>query len=116
MSTPHILVFYRSKRPGAVAPKVAAWLKGKLEGEARATFSFVNLAELNFPTYEIEWPLKAEGPFPTNALKTWSDEATNADGFIVITNEYNHSIGPIVKNAIDHFKPQWDKKPVGIMS
>lgn len=116
MSTPHILVFYGSKRPNALAPKVASWLKGKLAAETRATFSFVNLAEFAIPTYEIEWPVGAAGPFPTDALKQWSDEVAKADGYIVITNEYNHSIGPIIKNSIDHLKAQWDKKPVGIMS
>lgn len=116
MSTPHILVFYGSKRPNAAAPKAAAWLKNKLADETRATFSFINLAELNFPTYEIEWPLAPEGPFPTESHKNWSDEVLKADGYIVITNEYNHSIGPIVKNAIDHLNVQWHKKPIGVVS
>lgn len=116
MNTPHILVFYGSKRPGAAAPKVAEWLRGKLATETRATFSFVDLATLNLPLYDIEWPLSPEGPFPSDAHKTWSDEAAKADAFIVITNEYNHAPAPVVKNAIDLLKAQWDKKPVGFMS
>lgn len=60
MSTPHILVFYGSKRVGAASPKVASWLKDKLESETRATFSFVDLAELDLPLFDMEWPLAIE--------------------------------------------------------
>ena len=116
MNTPHILVFYGSKRQNAAAPMVAAWLTEKLAAEKRATFSFVDVAALNLPLYDLEWPLSPTGPFPTPAHKTWSDEAHKADGFIVITNEYNHATAPVVKNAIDLLKVQWEKNPMGIMS
>ncbi len=116
MNTPHILVFYGSKRQNAAAPMVASWLKEKLASETRATFSFVDVAALDLPLYDLEWPIPPQGPFPSDAHKTWSDEANKADGFIVITNEYNHAVAPVVKNAIDLLKAQWDKKPIGIMS
>jgi NAD(P)H-dependent FMN reductase len=116
MTTPHILVFYGSDRPGAAAPKVAEWLKGKLATDTRATFEFVDLHELALPLYNIEWPVSPEGPFPSPAHEAWSKAVAKADGFIVITNEYNHAPGPIIKNAIDLLKAQWGKKPVGIMS
>jgi NAD(P)H-dependent FMN reductase len=116
MSTPHILVIYGSKRHNAAAPMVASWLREKLASETRATFSFLDVAALNLPLYDLEWPLNPNGPFPSEAHKTWSDEANNADGFIVITNEYNHAVAPVLKNAIDLLKAQWDKKPIGLMS
>ena len=117
MSTPHILVFYGTKRLNPSAPKVAQWLKGKLNTETRATFEFIDLAELDLPLFDIEWPLKTEGPFPTEIHERWSKEVARADAFIVVTNEYNHSISPTIKNAIDYLHSgHWEKKPVGIMS
>jgi len=117
MNARNIVVFYGSNRPNASAPKIAEWLKSKLDTDTRATFTFVNLAELKFPLYEIEWALKPEGPFPSPVYQQWSETIHNADGYIVITNEYNHSISPIIKNAIDLLgSAHWEKKPIGLMS
>jgi NAD(P)H-dependent FMN reductase len=116
MNTPHILVFYGSRRIGAAAPMVGAWLEEKLKSETRATFSFVDVAKLNLPLYDLEWPLAPLGPFPSPDHETWAREAGKADAFIVITNEYNHAAAPVVKNAIDLLKAQWEKKPIAIMS
>ena len=40
----------------------------------------------------------------------------DADGYIMITAEYNHSVPPALKNLLDHFKPEYMYKPTGIIS
>lgn len=40
----------------------------------------------------------------------------NADGFIMVTAEYNHSIPPALKNLIDHFYFEYFYKPTAIIS
>ena len=40
----------------------------------------------------------------------------NADGFIMITAEYNHSVPPALKNLLDHFRNEYFHKPTGIIS
>lgn len=37
-----------------------------------------------------------------------------ADGFIVVTAEYNHSVPPALKNLLDHFQGEYQNKPSGI--
>lgn len=40
----------------------------------------------------------------------------SADGFIMITAEYNHSVPPALKNLLDHFRQEYFHKPTGIIS
>jgi chromate reductase len=64
--------------------------------------AFERLAEL--PLYDAD--LEARGiPEPVLALKTSMHEA---DGILIATPEYNHSIPGVLKNAID-----WASRPAG---
>lgn len=40
----------------------------------------------------------------------------DADGFVVVTGEYNHSIPPALKNMLDHFQKEYFFKPSAIVS
>ena len=39
-----------------------------------------------------------------------------ADGFIIVTPEYNHGYSAVLKNAIDYVYDGWNKKPVAFVS
>ncbi|PLX11746.1 MAG: NADPH-dependent FMN reductase, partial [Marinilabiliales bacterium] len=41
---------------------------------------------------------------------------SNADGFLIITGEYNHSVPPALKNLLDHFQKEYFFKPSAIVS
>jgi NAD(P)H-dependent FMN reductase len=41
---------------------------------------------------------------------------SEADGFIIISAEYNHSIPPALKNMLDHFGNEFRHKACGIVS
>lgn len=40
----------------------------------------------------------------------------NADGFIIVSAEYNHSVPPALKNVLDHFREEYFFKPSAIIS
>ena len=48
--------------------------------------------------------------------KDWSAKIDEADGFVFVTPEYNHSYSPILKNAIDFLFQEWNYKPVTFVS
>lgn len=53
------------------------------------------------------------------APKVMSDLAKileNADGFLIVTGEYNHSIPPALKNLLDHYQKEYHYKPSAIAS
>lgn len=43
-------------------------------------------------------------------------EMRRADGFVVVTPEYNHGIPGTLKNLLDHVFDEWGRKPFGIVS
>ncbi len=53
---------------------------------------------------------------PDPRLKEIHETLTAADGFIVITAEYNHGIPPALKNMLDYFRNEYFFKPSGIIS
>ena len=53
---------------------------------------------------------------PSADLKFLHDLFTDADGFILLTAEYNHSIPPALKNMLDHFTTEYAYKVSGIIS
>ena len=52
----------------------------------------------------------------TPALAELRARLDDADGFAVVTPEYNHSYPAPLKHAIDFAKPEWRRKAVGFVS
>lgn len=48
--------------------------------------------------------------------KRWSAIVDDADGFVFVMPEYNHSYPGAFKNALDYLYLEWQGKPVGIVS
>jgi NAD(P)H-dependent FMN reductase len=99
-----VLVIVGSTRPGRAADLVVPWITAR----ARAHNGFdVEVADLR------DWPLPvfAEHPgtigdisdptYSEPIVRAWNKKVKQADAFIVITPEYNHSIPAALKNAID---------------
>ena len=53
---------------------------------------------------------------PSEQLRTVHGLLEKSDGFIVVTPEYNHSFSGAIKNVLDMFMPEYEKKPFGIVS
>jgi NAD(P)H-dependent FMN reductase len=99
-----VLVIVGSTRPGRAADLVVPWVTAR----ARAHEGFdVEVADLR------DWPLPvfAEHPgtigdigdptYSEPIVRAWNKKVKQADAFIVVTPEYNHSIPAALKNAID---------------
>jgi NAD(P)H-dependent FMN reductase len=99
-----VLVIIGSTRPGRAADLVAPWLTAR----ARAHQGFdTEVADLR------DWPLPifAEHPgtlgdindptYSEPVVRAWNQKVKQADAYIILTPEYNHSIPAVLKNAID---------------
>lgn len=53
---------------------------------------------------------------PSEQLQKVHSLLHESDGFIAITPEYNHSFSGAIKNMLDMFMPEYEKKPFGIVS
>jgi NAD(P)H-dependent FMN reductase len=53
--------------------------------------------------------------FQDPQVVAWSDKVSTADGYVLVTPEYNHGYPAVLKNALDHVVRQWRHKPVGFV-
>jgi NAD(P)H-dependent FMN reductase len=90
-----IALIIGSVRKGRIGPKVAEWFLDHTRSAA-VDFDVIDLAG------------------PTDTLTT--STLASADGFVVVTPEYNHSFPGELKIFIDAHRDEWKKKPVTFVS
>jgi NAD(P)H-dependent FMN reductase len=99
----------RSERQGI---KVGNWIVKKLE-ERGHIVSLVDPLKLQLPLLD---KMYKEMDSPSDTLQTLYTIIKEADGYIPITPEYNHSISSAMKNTLDYFLEEYFFKPSGIIS
>ena len=99
----------RSERNGI---KVATWIVKKLE-EKGHDVSLVDPLKLELPLLD---KMYKEMEHPSEKLQNLHKIIKEADGYIPITPEYNHSISSALKNTLDYFLEEYFFKPSGIIS
>ncbi|WP_370413943.1 GNAT family N-acetyltransferase [Streptomyces fradiae] len=113
-----VLVLVCSNRPGALGPTVGEWLVGALApraAELGVELVPVALGDLGLPFLdEEEHP--AAGVYQHEHTRRWSAMADAADGFVVVTPEYNSGMPATLKNALDYLYREWAWKPIGFVS
>ena len=78
------------------------------------SFEYFETELLDLKDYSL--PLVGEDTENNEFLNKWKEKLNEADAFIIITPEYNHSFSGVLKNAIDLVKDEWSKKPVSFLS
>ena len=99
----------RSERQGI---KVANWIVKKLE-QRKHNVDLVDPMELQLPLLD---KMYKEIKTPPENLQKLYTIIKEADGYIAITPEYNHSISAAMKNTLDYFLEEYFFKPSGIVS
>ncbi|MFC3234253.1 NADPH-dependent FMN reductase [Streptomyces nitrosporeus] len=97
-----VAVILGSNREGRFGPVVADWFLSRAAAHPGIETGLIDTAGTEPPT--------APGPVDL------TDRLTEADAFVVLTPEYNHSYPAPLKHLIDrHFAP-WQAKPVAFVS
>ena len=99
----------RSERNGI---KVAKWIISKLE-ERGHDVSLVDPVELDLPLLD---KMYKEMDSPSEKLQNLQKIIKEADGYVPITPEYNHSVSSALKNTLDYFLEEYFFKPSAIVS
>lgn len=100
-----------SSREGRFAPVVADWFTAQAAGYGGIELDVIDVADLELPTTHPDW-----GTSPTPELAALAARVAEADGFVVLTPEYNHSFPASLKNFIDLHHTEWEAKAVGFVS
>jgi NAD(P)H-dependent FMN reductase len=91
---------------------VAKWVVSKLEAKGH-TVSLVDPVELDLPLLD---KMYKEMESPPEKLQKLQKIIKEADGYVPITPEYNHSISSALKNTLDYFLEEYFFKPSAIIS
>lgn len=115
-----IKIIVGSTRPQRFGVQVGKWVAGVAQEFAASSggsvkFEVVDLAEVNLPLLDEPFPA-GMNKYQNDHTMKWSATVAGADGFVVITPEYNHSTSAALKNALDYVFYEWNYKPVGFVS
>lgn len=94
-----------------VVPVVAEMLK-----EKGADVVVADLKSLDLPFFDAPLPPSDSNFAPTDErVLEWTDMVAKADGVVLVTPEYNHTLSPVQLNAIDWIAREWEAKPVALV-
>lgn len=113
---PRIAIIVASTRPTRFADIPVAWLTEQTAGRPDFEFEVVDLRDHVLPPFDLAIPPAiAPRQYATASERALGEKIDAADGFIVLTNEYNHSFSAALKNSLDHFFVEWVRKPVAFV-
>ncbi|WP_331773616.1 NAD(P)H-dependent oxidoreductase (plasmid) [Embleya sp. NBC_00888] len=113
-----LLIIVGSVRDGRFGPVVASWVAEQAATHGGFDVDVVDLAEIDIPlALPAASPKYAGDDYPRPAgMAALTSALEDADAFIVVTPEYNHSYPASLKAAIDWHFTQWTAKPVAFVS
>jgi len=112
-----IQVILGSTRQGRQGKKVANWFMSEAQKSSNMEFELLDLKEWNLPFFdEAIPPMGISGNYSDPQTKKFVEKIAQADGYVFLTPEYNHSYSAVLKNALDAAYFEWNKKPGAIVS
>ena len=113
----NIQVIIASTRPGRLGERVGKWVAATARQKSGFNVELVDLADFNLPHFdEAVSPRFNPDRQPNSGARRWLEQAAKADGYVIVTPEYNHSVPGVLKDALDFLDWQFTKKPVAIVS
>ncbi|EHR53595.1 putative flavoprotein [Saccharomonospora marina XMU15] len=101
-----LAIIVGSTRKDRFGPVPAAWFAQQARSYDDMSVDVIDLAELELPN-------SLDGSTDADKL---ADRLATADAFVIVTPEYNHSYPASLKTAIDHYRHEWQAKPVAFVS
>lgn len=92
-------LIYGSTRPGRFCDRVAGWVKSEIESRYGFALEVIDPGD----------PACADEAFVRGRI-------AEADAFVIVTPEYNHSFPAPLKALIDTASAEWHAKPVAFVS
>jgi len=99
-----VLVIVGSTRPGRAADLVLPWVISRARAHDVFDTEVADLRDWPLPIFAEHMGTIGDISDPTYSepiVQAWNKKVKQADAFIVVTPEYNHSIPGGLKNAID---------------
>lgn len=108
-----IPVILGSTRRNRESAKVARFALDCLGRTDQVQTELIDLKEFDLPMMEER--LRFRDDAPANVLK-FSARINQADSIVIVTPEYSGGYPGVLKNALDYLKPEYKRKPFGIVT
>lgn len=110
-----IQIITGSTRPGRNNTQVAEWIYEIAKKRDDIDVELVDIADYNLPILDEPTP-PSMGQYTKEHTINWAAKIAEADGYVFVTPEYNHSTSGALKNAIDFLYNEWNNKAAGFVS
>jgi NAD(P)H-dependent FMN reductase len=108
-----ILVVNSTTRPGRFSAKAAAWVMERLGERTEFEVELLDLRDYPLPFFDLgAAPARYGRDYPTEEIARLGRKIDEAEGFVILTAEYNHGYSGVLKNAMDHTFVEWKHKPI----
>ena len=109
----YIPVILGSTRRGRRTARAAYFIANRMRQTGRIEPEILDLLEYDFPMIEERLRFRDDAP---PAVLEFSGKLSRADALVIVTPEYNNSYPGVLKNCLDYFKPEYRRKPIGIVT
>jgi NAD(P)H-dependent FMN reductase len=114
-------VIIGSTRTGRNADPVCRWFMPAARSHGAFEVEILDLREWELPFFQetIATLVNFDDPTYSDPLvKRWNNKIKEADAYVIVTPEYNHSVPAVLKNAIDtvFFSYSFRHKPVAFVA
>jgi NAD(P)H-dependent FMN reductase len=93
---------------------VARWIVDLAAHRDDIDVELVDLRDFPLPFFESPVPPKRRLPDDPQ-IQAWAAKVAEADGYVIVTPEYNYGYPAVLKNALDHLYYEWNDKPVAFV-
>ena len=110
-SSPVIHVIIGSTRPNRFSEKAARYIFDELKKKETIRVELIDLRDWPLPFYdEPISPSVNKGNYSNPLGKKWAEKVGEADGYIIVSPEYNHGYTAVLKNALDWVFSRMERK------
>ncbi|NOX16978.1 MAG: NAD(P)H-dependent oxidoreductase [Chlorobi bacterium] len=109
-----IAIIYGSVRTDRQGIKAARFFERKCK-ERNHSVSFIDPKVYNFPLLDKMYKEYEKGTAP-EPFEEAAKMIVDADGYIIVSGEYNHTAPPALLNLMDHYLGEYNWKPSAIVS
>lgn len=112
-----VKIILGSTRQNRFSDKPGAWIAGIAKQRPDMDVEILDLRDYPMPFFDepVSSSSKKE-PFKNEAVVKWTAKIAEADAYVIVAPEYNHSMPAVLKNALDYVYQEWNNKPVGFVS
>ncbi len=109
----NIPIILGSTRRERQSIKVAKFVLKRVQQSPLVSSELLDLAQYEFPIMEERLRFRDD---PPRGLREFARKVDEADSIIIVSPEYNHGYPGVLKNALDYLLPEYERKPVGIVT